>query len=221
MRAEPRSSQALSELTSYSLGAVESSSQKAVASCWLAAETVEGPVEGPVEELVGPMETVVVAVGVALDPRRSQAGGTALVAAEPKAVEAEAEKALGPRGLNLPEAAEEGLGWTASKEAVSEAVKGSSLTVVAAAEQRSKEAAAGRVTVANPEEEPEAAGPMEAEILGLAASREAVPVLFAGAAAPMGAEVESPCSAAAAAMEPGAAESALEAGPKLDASAAY
>lgn len=77
------------------------------------------------------------------------------------------------------------------------------------------------MTVANPEEEPEAAEPTEAEILGLAASREAVPVLFAGAAAPMGAEVESPCSVAAAAMEPGAAESALEAGPRLDASAAY
>lgn len=80
---------------------------------------------------------------------------------------------------------------------------------------------AGWVTVANPEEEPEAAGPTEAEILGLAASREAAPVLFAGAVAPMGAEVESPCSVVAAAMEPGAAESALEDGPKLDASAAY
>lgn len=131
MRAVPRHLEALSELTSYSLGVVESSSQKTVASCWLAAETAEGPVE----ELVGPMETVVVAVGVALDPRHSQAEGTALVAAEPKAVGAEAEKALGPRGLNLPEAAEEELGSTASKEAVFEAVKGSSLAVAVAAEQ--------------------------------------------------------------------------------------
>lgn len=125
--AVPKSSEAVSEQTSYSLGAVESSSQKAVAS-WLAAEVAEEHVE----ELVGPMEVVVVVVGVAQDPRRSQA--VAPAAAESTAVGAEAEEALGPRGLNWPEAAEEGLG-AASKEAVSEAVQGSSLTVVAAAEQ--------------------------------------------------------------------------------------
>lgn len=72
VRAVPTSSVAVSELTSYSLGAKESSSQKAVASCWLAVEAAE-PAEaavGPAEELVGPME-VVVAVGVAPDPRHS------------------------------------------------------------------------------------------------------------------------------------------------------
>lgn len=127
MRAVPRSLETVSEQTSYSLGAVENSSQKTVASCWLAAEAAEGPAE----ELVGPM-VVVVAVGVALDPRRLQAGGSAPTAAEPTAVGAEAEEALGPRGLNWPEAAEEGLGSTASSEAVSEAVLGSNLTVAAA-----------------------------------------------------------------------------------------
>lgn len=66
MRAVPRSSEAVSELTSYSLGAVESSSQRAVASCWLAVEAAVGSAG----ELVGPME-VVVGVGVAPDPRRS------------------------------------------------------------------------------------------------------------------------------------------------------
>lgn len=69
MTAVPKSSEAVSELTSYSLEAVESSSQKAVASCWLAAGAA-GAAVGPVEELVGPME-VVVAAGVAPDPRRS------------------------------------------------------------------------------------------------------------------------------------------------------
>lgn len=75
-------------------------------------------------------------------------------------------------------------------------------------------------TVANPEEEPEAAGPMKAETLGLAVPREAAPALSAEAAAPKGAEAESPCSVAAEAMEPGAAASALEAVPRLDASVA-
>lgn len=79
---------------------------------------------------------------------------------------------------------------------------------------------ADRGTVANPEEEPEAAGPMQAEPLGLAAPREAAPALSAGAAAPTGAEAESPCSVVAVAMEPGAAAYALEAGPRLDVSAA-
>lgn len=82
----------MSVQTSYSLGAVESSSQKAVGSCWLAAE-------GPEEEFVGPMEVVVVA-GVALYPRCSEAAGSAPAAAEPTAVGAEFEEALGPRGLN-------------------------------------------------------------------------------------------------------------------------
>lgn len=116
----------MSEQTSYSLAAVESSLQKTVASCWLPAEAAEEPVE----ELVGPME-MAVAAGVALDPRRPQSGGSVLMAAEPMAVGAAAEKALGPRGLNWPEAAEEGLGSTASREAVSEAVLGSNLTAVA------------------------------------------------------------------------------------------
>lgn len=66
MRAVPRSSVAVSELTSYSLGAVESSSQTAVASCWLAVEAAVGPAR----ELVGPMEVVAV-VGVAPDPMHS------------------------------------------------------------------------------------------------------------------------------------------------------
>lgn len=85
----------MSVQTSYSLGAVESSSQKAVGSCWLAAEAAEGPEE----EFVGPMEVVVV-VGVALDPRCSEAAGSAPAAAEPMTVGAEVEEALGPRGLN-------------------------------------------------------------------------------------------------------------------------
>lgn len=81
---------------------------------------------------------------------------------------------------------------------------------------------ADRVTVANPEEEPEAAEaaePTEVETLGLAVAMEAVPALSA-AAAPTEAEAESPCSVAAEAMEPGAAASALEAGPSPDVSVA-
>lgn len=74
--------------------------------------------------------------------------------------------------------------------------------------------------VANPEEGLEAAGPMVAETQGLAAPKEAEPVLSAGPAASTGAEVEYPCFAAAVTMEPGDAASALEAGPRLDASAA-
>lgn len=108
----------VAEQTSYSLRAVGSSSQKTQAA------------EGPVEELVGPMVVVVVVVGVALDPRCSEAAGSAPAAAEPvpRAVGAEAEEALGPRGLNWAEVVEEGLGLTASMEAVPEAVLGSSLT---------------------------------------------------------------------------------------------
>lgn len=79
---------------------------------------------------------------------------------------------------------------------------------------------AGQRSVANPEKGLEAAESMEAETQGLAAPKEAAPVLSAGAAASMGAEVEHPWSAAAVAKEPGAAASALEAGPRLDASAA-
>lgn len=56
------------------------------------------------------------------------------MAAEPTAVGAEAEEALGPRGLSWPEPVEEGLVLTASREAVSEAVLDSSL-IVDAAEQ--------------------------------------------------------------------------------------
>lgn len=131
--------------------------------------------------------------------------------------EAEAEGSLGPRGLNWPEAVEEGLGTTASKEAVSVAVLGSSLAAAAAAaELRSREAVVDQGSVANPE----CAGPKVAETPGLAAPREAAPALSAGTAAPMGAEADSHCSFAAEAMEPGAAASALEAGPRLDASAA-
>lgn len=74
-------------------------------------------------------------------------------------------------------------------------------------------------TVANPEE-PEAAGPMEAETLGLAGPKEAAPVLSAGVAAPMGVKAERPWCFAAEAMEPGVAACDLEAGPRLDASAA-
>lgn len=129
--------------------------------------------------------------------------------------EAEAEEALGPRGLNWPEAVEEGLGTIASKEAVSAAVLGSSL-VAAAAELRSREAVVDQGSVANPE----CAGPKVAETLGLAAPREAAPALSAGTAASMGAEADSHCSFAAEAMEPGAAASALEAAPRLDASVA-
>lgn len=73
--------------------------------------------------------------------------------------------------------------------------------------------------MANPEE-PETAGPMEAESLGLAVPREVVPVLSAEAAASMEAVADSHCSFAAEAMEPGAAASVLVAGPRLDASAA-
>lgn len=80
-------------------------------------------------------------------------------------------------------------------------------------------AGADQVTVANPEE-PEAAGPTEVETLGLAAPREAAPVVSAGAAAPRGEGAESLCLFAAEAMEPGAAESGLVAGPRLDASVA-
>lgn len=136
------------------------------------------------------------------------------MAAEPTVVGAEAEEALGPRGLNWPEAVEGELGMIASKEAVSVAVLGSSLA--AAAELQSREAAVDQGSVANLE----CAGPMEAETPGLPAPKEAVPVLSAGAAAPMGAQADSHCSFAVEAMEPGAAASALEAGPKLDASAA-
>lgn len=64
MRAVPRSLEAVSEQTSYLLELVENSSQKAVASCWLAA----GAAGGPVEELVGPME-VVAAIDAALNPK--------------------------------------------------------------------------------------------------------------------------------------------------------
>lgn len=55
------------------------------------------------------------------------------MAAEPTAVGAGAgaEEALGPRGLDWPEAVEEGLGMAASKEVVSEAVMGSSLAAAA------------------------------------------------------------------------------------------
>lgn len=129
-------------------------------------------------------------------------------------VGAEVEEALGPRGLNWPEAVEEGLGTIASKEAVSAAVLGSSLVAAAAAELRSREAAVDQGSVANPE----CAGPKVAETPGLAAPREAAPALSAGTAAPMGAEAH--CSFAAEAMEPGAAASALEAAPRLDASVA-
>lgn len=77
---------------------------------------------------------IVVEVGVAPDPRHSSAVGSAPVAAEPTAVEAEveAEEALGPRGLSWPEAVEEGLGKAASKEAVTVLVLGSSLAAAAA-----------------------------------------------------------------------------------------
>lgn len=196
----------MSEETRYSLGAGGSSSQRTVAAEAAAAEAAEGPEE----ELVGPMKVVVVVV--VLDPRCSEAAGPAPVAAESRAVGAEAEEAPGPRGLNWAE----GLGLTASMEAVPEPVLGSSLTV--AAELSSKEAAAARGTAANPEEEPEAAGPMEAEPLELAAPRAAVPGLSVGAAEPMAAAAENPCSAAEA-MAPGAAECAPEVEPNLDAPA--
>lgn len=96
------------------------------------------------------------------------------------------------------------------------AALGSSLAA-AVAEMRSREAAVDQGSVANLE----CAGPMEAETPGLAAPRKAVPVLSAGTAAPMGAEADCcHCSFAVEAMEPGAAASALEAGPRLDASVA-
>lgn len=133
--------------------------------------------------------------------------------AGPIAAGPEAEVALGPRGLNL--AVEEGLGSTASMEAVSEAVLGSNPAV--AAVLSSKEAVVVPMTVANPEV-PVAAEPMEAESLELAAPKAAVPGLSVGAAVPTGAAAETPCSAEAMGLE--AAASAPEAGPSLDASAA-
>lgn len=126
VRAGTRSLEAGSEQTSYLLGAVESSSLGAVASCWL---LVAEAAEGPVEKLVGPME--VVALGVALDPMQPPAAGSVLAAVEPTAVGAEAEEAQGPRGLNGPELVEEGLGLTASREAAFGPELGSSLTAVA------------------------------------------------------------------------------------------
>lgn len=74
--------------------------------------------------------------------------------------------------------------------------------------------------MANPEVEPEGAEPMEAGPLELAVPRAAAPGLSVGAAVPTGAAAEIPCSAAAEAMEPGAAVCAPEAGPSLDSSAA-